>query len=103
MQHPGAAHPHTIWSMKTGWQAGRASQSASVMAAEQFPELVASGTDVEPASGGWLHAQAASMISHVPFAEHLYPPRQQIPPPYWQKAPVGHALPIVGAVGGHMA
>jgi hypothetical protein len=46
MQQPGAAHPHTIWLMKTGWQPGRASQSASVMAAEQLPELATSGTDV---------------------------------------------------------
>jgi hypothetical protein len=46
MQHPGAAQPHTIWSTKTGWQPGRASQSASVMAAEQVPELVASSTVV---------------------------------------------------------
>jgi hypothetical protein len=45
MQHPGAAQPHTIWSMKTGWHAGRASQSARLTAAEQFPELAASDTD----------------------------------------------------------
>jgi hypothetical protein len=85
MQHPTAAQPQTIWSMKTGWHAGRASQSARFTADEQPPELVASGTVIasvcEPASGSGAHAQAASMSSHVPLAEHLYPPPQQMPPP----------------------